>query len=156
MSGGPPRQLIAHRSSHTGDTLHVAGALALDSSIDVIVVHVGSIGTTEGLLNFYRQATDPTYPDAAISPESAATNKRVKVIYALNEDVAKALYKALSSVEASDVSVKTEFPEILSRGSLLSETPRVGVMPAALKQIQDFAEFKVCGHLFHSFCEIVS
>lgn len=79
---------IAHRSSQTADTLNVAGTLALYPNVDVIVVHVGALGTTEGLLNIYRQATDPSYPKAAISPVSAATNKRVKVVYASNEAVA--------------------------------------------------------------------
>ena len=99
-------------------------------------------------MNFYRQATDPTYPGAAISPDSAAINKRVKVVYASNEAVAEALYTTLSWIKASDASVQTDLPEILGLGILSSETPKVGATPAALKQIQSFAEFKVCGRLF--------
>ena len=164
MSGGPssvpsldspsaPSEhfFIAHRSSQTGDTLHVAGTLALYSNVDVLVVHVGPVGTTEGLLNFYRQATDPKYPGAAISPDSAAINERVKVVYASKEAVAETLYTTLSKITASDASVQTVFSEILShgisRGILSSETPKVGATPAALKEIQSFAEFKVCGRL---------
>lgn len=142
MEGGPStpqKYLIAHRSSQTGDTLHVAANLALDPLIDVIVVHVGAVGTTEGLLNFYRQATDPRYPEAAISPDSATTNKRVKVVYASNEVVADTLYTALSWVKAEDESVETALTEILGLGTLSSQTA---------KEIQNFAEFKVCGRLF--------
>ena len=158
MSGGPslvppsapapPRHLLAHKSSQTGDTLHVAGTLALYPFVDVMVVHVGAIGTTEGLLNFYRQATDPLYPGAAISPDSAAINKRVKVVYAENEAVAEKLYKELSWIKASDASVETALPGVLCHGNLSSETRKVGATPAALKKIQNFAAFKVCGCLF--------
>ncbi|KAF2802048.1 uncharacterized protein BDZ99DRAFT_469094, partial [Mytilinidion resinicola] len=143
---GPPApplpHLIAHRSSQTGDTLHIAAALALYDFVDVIVVHVGAIGTTEGLLNFYRQATDPTYPGAAISPNSPATNKRVKVVYASNEAAAEALYTTLSWIKASDTTVQDYFPKILAAGDLSSETSKVGTTPAVLKQIKPFDEFK--------------
>ena len=141
------RHLIAQKSSQTGDTVHVAGTLALYPLVDVIVVHVGAVGTTEGLLNFYRQATDQTYPREAISPDSATTNLRVKVVYASNEAVAGELYETLSYIKASDASVKDNFLKILALGTLSSEIPKFGSTPAALKQITDFDNFKVCGRL---------
>ena len=98
-------------------------------------------------MNFYRQATDPKYPGAAISPDSAAINERVKVVYASNEAVAQTLYKTLSS-EASDALVQIDLPQILRNDILSSETSRVGVTPATPKQIHNCAEFKVCGRLF--------
>jgi hypothetical protein len=89
-------RILAHMSSQTGDTLHVAGAMILDSQIHVIVVHAGEPWTNKGLLNFYRQVTDPGYPGADVEPDIAYTNQRVKAVYASNKEVARLLYQALS------------------------------------------------------------
>ena len=145
MSDTPPqRKIIAHRSSQTGDTLHVAGTLALYAEVDVIVIHVGDIGTTEGLLNLYRQATDSTHPGAAIGPDSAANNDRVKVVYASDKGLAQKVYEAFTSAYR----IKTAFAGIQAHKHLSSETPEAGAMPAELKRINSFVDFEVCGRLF--------
>lgn len=96
------RLILAHKSSQTGNTLHVAGVLTFDPRIHVIVVHAGNLRTTEDLLNFYRQATDPAYPGAAIKLGSAFINQRLKTVYASTETAAHALYYVLSSTSATD------------------------------------------------------
>jgi hypothetical protein len=151
------RLILTQKSSQTGDTLHVAGALAFDPLIYVIVVHAGEVLTIEGLLNFYRQATDPTYPGAAIKPDSAYTNQRVKAIYASTEAAAKALYGVLSPASAADATIKAKFNEILAVGNLFCLMPRIGTAPPPpiAKQIKSFDDFKVVGiyyYLFKSTC----
>ena len=88
------------------------------------------------------------YPGAAVSPDSAAIIQRGKVVYTSNKAVAENLYKNWPWTKVSDASVQTDLPRILDLGILWSETPKVGATPAALKRIQTFAEFKVCGTLF--------
>jgi len=139
-------RILAHKSSQTGDTLHVAGALAFDARIHVIVVHAGDSQTTKELLKFYRQVTDPAYPHTDIEPDSAYTNQRVKAVYASTEKAAKALYDALSTA-ASDTDVQAKFTGILDLGDLSYET-KDGTAPPASKQIENFTEFKVCGRQF--------
>jgi len=145
------RLILAHKSSQTGDTLHVAGALAFDPQIHVVVVHAGGLLTTEDLLNFYRQATDLAYPGAAIKPDSAYTNQRVKAVYASTEEAAQALYDALSPASASDENIQAKFTNILAAGDLFYEPTKIGTAPPPPKKINTFDEFRACGHLFFLF-----
>ena len=41
-TSAPLKRFITHKSSQTGDTLHVAAALALCEDLDVIVVQFGA------------------------------------------------------------------------------------------------------------------
>ncbi|PVG03819.1 hypothetical protein CPB86DRAFT_848840 [Serendipita vermifera] len=50
------RQLIINLPSQTGDTAHVAGALAIDPNVDVIVLYKDNIAPNDLLLEVYRRA----------------------------------------------------------------------------------------------------
>jgi hypothetical protein len=138
------KRVLAHMSSQTGDTLHVAGAMVLDPEIHVIVIHAGEPQTNKGLLNFYRQVTDLRYPDADVEPNSAYTNQRVKAVYASSKESARLLYKALSVRDTWEKRIEKEFGKILTAGSLTYETRNIGTeSPPLTKKIGDFVDFKV-------------
>jgi hypothetical protein len=138
------KRILAHMSSQTGDTLHVAGAMILDPEIHVIVIHAGEPQTNKGLLNFYRQVTDPGYPGTDVEPDSAYTSQRVKAVYASDDRLARPLYKALSVERKSDGDIPDQVDKILAAGKVTCETTITRTAPShSMKQIKNFGELKV-------------
>ena len=114
--------LIPHLSSATGDTIHVAAALVLYDRLDVVVVHHGTLGSCESLLEFYRGA--------------AKSTKRVKVVYTVDEKTSFTISSALTN---GQIRVESVLTNLLDGVYLPLWDPKV-----AAKRIEGVKAFSVC------------
>lgn len=125
MNTTSKRQLIITLADQTGDTMHVAGALALDSNTDALVLFKGGAEEADALLQFYRKAAASNVGDLIPRVRFYSTSQ-----YA--EFNARDVYNNLTSQDEADHTRDVEWA-VVGGKRFNDKAKRLGWSPDTLK-----------------------